>query len=396
MAAVSLILMATFAAIATVATAVTRTSSATIASNTAPSLIAVQGLSASLAEANAAATATFLSGTTGTEDRGRRVQYLEALARAAEQAETVAGLVGDDEVAHQSLQTIAVALTSYSGKMEAARTANQANQPDANDTLGEALDLTRGDIADAVATLTEANQQRFDDESGRGLWFIAGALGLGVLTVALLIRLQFSIYRRSNRLFNLPLVGATLVMMAMIAIVANGTLTRVSALSNADQGGYDAIVATSRLQSSANNLQSELALVLLGSDTQDIRSVSEVSDRVAALADGVESTRELAAVENLDVRWDRYRNTLSDLVNLIGEGETGRAIAEFQGPGLSTFNGLNTSIESVLTDNQTQFNDGVDVAASAMNLLPLLTLVGSALAALGVLLGVQQRLKDYQ
>lgn len=386
-----------FAALATTATFITRSSSRAIQSNTAPSLIAVQGLSASVAEANAAATAVFLSGTTGTEDRTRRVQYLNALERSAEQTEQVAGLVGDDSSSHEALQAVSVALTTYSGEIEASRTANALDESGADETLRSALDLTRGQIAAAVGTVTDQNQQRFDDEAETGVLLTIGALVLGVVAIIALGWFQQGVFRRSNRLLNIGLLAATVLLVAAVATIASNVVIRGLALDNAEQGGYDAIAATSRLQASANELQTQLSLRLLGGGAGDVETlINELDSGVSGIAADADSTRERAAAKELAIRWARYRETAESITTLSDQDSTDQAITEFQGEGLSRFNGLNTSIESVLSDNRAQFTDGVEAAADAVDLLPLFSLVLPALAVVGVVLGVQRRLQDYQ
>lgn len=396
-AAATIAILVGFAALATAATVITRNSAQAIRSNTAPSLIAVQGLSASVAEANASAAAVFLSTTTGAEDRSRRVQYLSALERSAEQAEEVASLVGDDPPSHDALQAVAVALTTYSGEIEASRTASGLGATDADDTFRSALDLTRGDLAAAVATVTERNQNRFDSEAETGLLATIGALVLGVISLVVLIWFQLGITKRSNRIINVGLATATILVAATVVIIGNGGVTRSLALSNAESGGYDAIAATSALQASANELQSQLSLRLLGDSTGEIDVlVADLDTTVAAIGTNADSTREEAAAAELATRWARYRAAVESIAGAANGADSGRAITEFQDSGLSSFNGLNLSIESVLSDNRTQFSDGVDAAADAVNLLPLFSLVLPLLAVIALVFGVQARLRDYQ
>jgi hypothetical protein len=401
--AVAVILIVAFAALAATAAGTARASSATIESNVAPSLIAVQNLSASVAEANAAATAVFLSGATGEEDRPRRVLYLDARQRAARQVAEVAGLTGDDPVADEALQRIAVALTDYSARIDASRTANRLGDDAADDTLRSALDLTGTEIAGAVADLTDHDQALFDDNAGRGSILTVAAFAVGAVAVVALVWIQFGVFHRSNRLFNIGLVAATVLLAVTLALGWSGSATRVLALDNARSGGYDSIVTTSRLQSSAYQLQSQLSLGLLGeagpttTDGDDPQSLITALDaEVAAVRAEADSTREQAAADELAVRWERYRQVAESITSSSTVGTSAEAVALFQGAGLSTFNGFNTSIESVLSDNRTQFSDGVAVAASSVDLLPWFSLILPALAAVATVLGIQSRLRDYQ
>ena len=417
MAALCLVLTAAFGATATVAGAVVRGSSATVETSTAPTLIAVQDLLAAVAEADAAATAVHLSATTGDEDRARRNLYLAALARAADQVEEVARLVGGDEASHDALSSIAVDLTTYSGLVEAARTATDSGDDgDGDQSLQEALEVSQGDIGDAVGTVTSAGRARFDAERDVGrLWQLAAVL-TGLPALAALLWLQAGSFRRSNRVLSLPLVAATALVVAALALLVTGVGARSAALDNAGSGGYDAITATSAGQSAVFALQSELSLRLLGVERDepggdgadgstngrtggevDVDALLiEIDGRVADVAAGADSPREEAAAAELDLRWDRYRTAAGDIVALIDAGDLEAAVEKFQGDGLTTFNGVNTSLESVLADNRSQFTDGVSGAADAVGLLPLLTAALAALAGAAVLIGTQQRLEDYR
>ena len=395
--ALAIVAIVAFATLATAATLTTRASSQSIESNLAPSLIAVQELSASVAEANAAATSVFLAGSTGVEDRARRVLYVDALQRSARQTEEVAGLVGDDEAAHEALQSISVALTTYSGQIEASQTANELDQDDADVPLRNALDLTQTEITTAVDQLTAKNQADLDDKTTSGLILTLVALAVGAAVVVLLTWIQIGVFRRSNRVLNIGLVLATILVLATLVVIGNGTVRRVQALRNAEAGGYDSIVATSALQSSAYELQSQISLRLLGASSEDLAATFDtIDDEIDEVAADADSTRERAAATELGVRWERYREKMMLITDQSSQGEQDNAIALFQGAGISSFNGFNTSIESVLSDNRNQFNDGVSSAASSAGLLPVFSVVLPALAAIAVLLGVQGRLRDYQ
>lgn len=396
--AIALALVVAFAAVGTAAAFVIRGSSATIENNTAPSLVAVQDLLAGVAEADASATAVFLSGATGSEDRSRRNLYLDALDRSARQTEEVAAGVGDDDESHAALKDIAAALTVYAGEIEESRLANQLDQPGAETALLRALDLTQSTVAPAVATVTERSQDQFDRESTTGRLLGIAALLLGVLAVGLLFWLQIGTFNRSKRLLNVGYVAATLAMVVGVAVLGQQQLVRAEALTNAEAGGYDSIAATSRLQADAFAAQSELSLRLLGTDeTETLLAgrLNDIEDDVVSIGQGADSDRERAAADELAGRWARYRATTSDIAALA-ETNPDEAVARFQGTGISTFNGLNTSIESVLSDNRAQFVDGVEGAADAVALLPVVTIVLPLVAVLAIVWGTQRRLEEYQ
>ncbi|MDH3301277.1 MAG: hypothetical protein OES24_12290 [Acidimicrobiia bacterium] len=381
----------------------------TTSDSTAPALIEVQDLFASVAEANAAATAAHLSvSASGDEDRASRNLYLDALRRANEQLTVVSadiGRVGDtdtSEVIRTDLQNIAASLTVYAGAVEAARVANINNLPGADDQLRAALSVVDAEIGPSVASLTEAARARYDNEAGRASTLVGLAIGLGFATLGAMVWIQYRLALRVRRVVNIFLALATLALIGFLAVLANGLLVRQQALNDASDGGYDAITASARMQEATFGLQSQLGFLLLEEtrpqDPNEIvgQLIAEADDGVETIVRTADSDRELAAADALNVRWGRYRAVALDVSSMSGPSRSGDAVAVFQGEGLSSFNGVNTAIESVLSDNRTQFTDGVTLARSAVERLPWWNLALAVLAGVLSIIGFQQRLGDYR
>ena len=393
-----LVLVAAFAVVASVASLVMRSASSTTASNTAPALVGIQDLFASVAEANTAATAAFLAtDTTGVEDRINRNLYQDAIRRAAVQAEDVSATIGSDEAAHEALRDIAVALNTYSGRIEASRVESINGLPGADEELRRALELVRTDIGDSVATVTDRGRAKLDDERGTGRALTWAAIALGAATLVALLRVQVELLRRTNRILNPLLVVATALIATVVGYLVVGPAARAQALDRASEGGYDAIATTSAIQTAASDLQSRLSLEILEGGGDDLEGgFAAVADGIADLAAGTDSAREDAAAQTLAVRWARYEAVARAIQTEVGAGRREAAVELFQGEGLAAFNGLNTAVESALSDNRSQFLDGVDDASRAVDITPYLTIVLPVLAALAILLAIQRRLGEYR
>lgn len=371
-----------------------------IQSDTAPALLGSQDLFGSVSEANASATAVVLSGSTGTEDRSRRNLYVEALNRASVQTEELSALIGDDPVSSDALKQIAVALTTYSGHMEASRKENALRGTEAETELRTALDLASKDMAGAVDTVTDRSQTRFTQERQEGRIITLVAAACAMIALAFLIRLQVGTLARSNRIVNLPMAAATVLVTLELLALGYAGVVRSTALGRAESDGYRAIQATALLQRSAFELQSQLSLDLLAGQTENsevrrLQLTGSVNSNLAALSSIADTDRERAAITELGTRWDRYQQATGPLVQGKGAA-TPATITEFQNSGLPAFNGFNTTIESVLLDNRSQFTSGVDEAARAMRWLPWLAVVAPLVGIVGVLVGAQRRLGDYK
>ncbi|MGI9596048.1 MAG: hypothetical protein ACR2QK_07810 [Acidimicrobiales bacterium] len=393
-----LALVAAFAVVGSIASLVMRSASQTTADNTAPALIGVQDLFASVAEANTAATAAYLSTrTTGAEDRVNRNLYQDAIRRASAQTEEVSAIFGSDDEAHDALKEIGVSLNDYSGRIEAARVANENGLPEADGQLRQALRIVQEDVGTSVNTLNARGQSQLSTERNDGRILTWVAIALGVITLMALLNVQAGLLQRTNRILNPLLVLATILIATVVGYLIVGPAVRGQTLDNASEGGYDAIVITSEIQTAAFNLQSQLSLQLLEGANEDLDPLfNEVGAKIEQLGLGADSRRERAAAATLDTRWDRYQEAARLIESRKDSGDSDGAVALFQGEGLSTFNGLNTAIESALSDNRSQFLTGVTQASNAVGTTPYLTIILPVLAALAIMLAIQRRLGEYR
>lgn len=393
-----LVLVAAFAVVGSVASLVMRSASQTTANNTAPALVGVQNLFASVAEANTAATAAYLStSTSGVEDRVNRNLYQDAIRRAAAQAEEVSATIGADDETHEALKQISISLNDYAGRIEAARIANENDLPFADSRLREALEVVQVDVGQAVDALNARGQAQLATERDDGRILTWVAIALGIITLLALLVVQSGLLKRTNRILNPLLVVATLLIATVVGYLIVGPIARGQTLDNASSGGYDSIVTTSEIQTAAFDLQSKLSLQLLQGDQEDLEPLfAEVTTKIDALDQDADSFREYSAASALGVRWTRYEEVARLIVALSESGQRDAAVAEFQGEALSTFNGLNTAIESALSDNRTQFLDGTVEASNAVGITPYLTIILPVLAALAIMLAIQRRLGEYR
>ena len=392
-----LALVAAFAVVGSISSFIMRSASQTTADNTVPALIGVQDILASVAEANTAATAEFLSTRTlGADDRVNRNLYEDAIQRASQQTEEVSAIIGSDPQAHEALKDIGVSLIVYSGDIEAARLANGGADP------GAPIRVVQQDVSVAVETITDRSQDQLNDERNAGRILTWVAIALGILTILALALVQLGLLRRTNRIFNPLLVLASILVLIVLGTLVAGPLSRTQALDDASEGGYEAIVTMSSIQTQVFNQQSSLSLRLLSQDgsgsvdpldSDEMDSIGESIDLLLIRAD---APREEAAAQALQTRWIRYQDITEQNTAKADSGNLDGATDQFQSEGLSSFNGVNTAIESALSDNRTQFTSGASVAASAVNTTPLFTIILPVLAALAIMLAIQRRLGEYR
>ena len=413
--ATAVLLLATAAAGWAASTAL-RSGTDRIRNNAGPVLVATQQLVSSLAEADAAATAAFLSG--AQEDPESRRLYEQALARANEQIQDVSALIGDDEATHDNLTSLSVAVTRYAGLVEAARATNRAGVADASRYLVDALNLLATTVANDATRLTEATQRRFERDKDRRDTGVLPAVALAVIALGVLVAAQRWVFRQSRRVVNVPLALATLLLVGAIGWLVVATFRSGSDIEQARADGYESITLTSRIQTTAYRAKADETVALITGDQARRASAASTAQTLLAerasaaaveavrqgrdpalaglLTDAAaeaDSDRERAAVAEMLVRWQRYQDTA---VQLRATADPAQQRTLAVGPGSATFNGFNFSVESVLSDNRSQFLDGLAAAANRVGNLPLVALFLPLLAAFGALGGFQLRINEYQ
>lgn len=384
--------------------------------NTGPVLVATQDVFASIAEADAASAAVFLSGTD--TDREQRRLYEVALERATAQLEEVSRLVGDDDADHDIIKAIASDLTVYAGQVEAARLANVEGIDGATARLTDAIATVQDGVVPQVQRITATAQERLDGDvrSGR----IATVIALLALLIAgaVLVVAQLWLSRKTKRILNLPLVGATALVAVAVLWLLVGWVRQQSDLSTAQEDGYDSIALTADIQTTAfryktleslgvlapgaGGEQDELAALLAADDigTAAVDAARAGTSVEAGLlfdaARAADSTRERAAAAEMLTRWQRYLDTSRIIRGAIDRNDRLEAVATAIGPGNADFNGFNTSVESVLSDNRTQFADGLANADDRLRLLVPGMILLPLLAAVLALWGWQIRIAEYR
>lgn len=388
-------------------------------STSGPVLVATQQLVASLAEADAAASAAFLSGQN--EDPEQRRLYEQALARAGEQVEDIASLAGDDDAIHTLLSRISFEVTRYAGLVEAARATNRipSAAAEANGYLVAAVQLADQVVKGDVQALTEASQASLRrDQDRRPSGFLVALLVL-VAALVVLGAGQATVTRVSRRILNPPLVVATILSLVALAWLGLAGRRSGAAIDDARRDGYDAIVVTAQVGREGFGAKAAETLAVITGDAAqradaDARARSLATAPITAdvarairtgsaggapggligqAAEAADSPRERAAVAEMAVRWQQYVDTVA---TLRSQGSPAGARAVAVGAANSTFNGFNFAVQAVLGQNRDQFLSGLGSAAARTTSVPTAVLL-LLIAALGAMFwGFQLRIDDYR
>ncbi|MFD7645261.1 hypothetical protein ACFV4P_31925 [Kitasatospora sp. NPDC059795] len=174
-----------------------------------------------LADADATAAAGFLLA--GDEPAEVRARYQDDLATAARLLAEAAGRSGDSAESQSALAELNRQLPRYAGLVETARAVDRQGLPLGGAYLRYASDLMQGTVLPQAQRLADAESAGLDADyrtAGAVPW---AALVLGVLALAALVHQQMQLFRRTNRVFNLGLLGGSLAVLAALGWLLAGT-----------------------------------------------------------------------------------------------------------------------------------------------------------------------------
>lgn len=394
-------MLAVAAALSFLAVQTMESTSSRIENNTGPVLISTQGLVASLAEADAANTAVFLSGIDGgDEDVSQRRLYESAIARAPQQIEDISAGIGDDTATHDALKDVAQQLVEYAGVVEQARLSNTNGLAGADDLLSASLELTGGSNGMLVNAdeVTERTQQQFNDDLSAGRILLTLALVSLVLSLALLFVAQMRLRYLTKRLINFGLAAATLAVVSLTIWLLLAGFGRTIDLDTARDEGFGDIALSAQLQTAAFDYKTRETGAIIrerGEELPDPAVLDEIDATFAQLVAASDSDRESALITELSTRWERYLQISGVISARVAQGNFDEARDEVGGEGNQTFNGFNTTLEALNLTNQEQFNASVASAAARLRWLSFATILLPLFAAAFAWLGYRPRINEY-
>jgi len=381
-----------------------RDAASTLASTSEPQLMRAESLYVALSDADATAATTVLSG--GIELPAQRARYVSDIRAASTQLVTLArrATAGDER---NAARVLAANMPTYIGLIESARANTRQGYPVGAAYLRRATALMQGTMLPQALNLYIAEAQRTNDDYRTGtanggllaVLIVAGGLGI------LLFVAQLWLFRFSKRVFNVPLVVASVLVVALTAWVIAGLISEQNRLSAAQRRGSDAVQVLSATRDLALRAQRDdgLALIGRGSDStsgkdfdaavgalqgghgllvsaQPIERRSESADQVRSVGRGLAAFgaahREVAASENV--------------------GKYTRAVKTYKADEAPRADALNRTLSAQTAAAQRRFAADAHAATSATTGMkfgvPLLALALAVLAAIGL----AARIREYR
>src|SRR5262249_44908464 len=258
-----------FAAVTTAATEARSRAAADVATRSAPELVTAENLYGNLADADATASTIFLRARQ--EPRQLRQRYLADVAAAGRQLADFSRSA-ESPVARRAVRTISEQLPAYTGLVESARANNAQGFPVGAAYLRKASTTMRNEILPAATELYRdaARQLRDNYEAGTSTLTLVLVLVAGVGMLALLVVVQIFVRRRSNRILNVGLVAATVLVVGLLGWTLIRFAGAHDALNRAQERGSDSVEVLSSARILTLRAQNNENLALIERGTGDV------------------------------------------------------------------------------------------------------------------------------
>jgi hypothetical protein len=377
-----------------------------------PLLVRAQAIYSKLADADATATNTFLVG--GLEPIDQRQHYLADLRSASHHLTVATGEIGESGAAARAAAVISRDLPVYAGSVEAARANNRQSLPVGAAYLRQASTLMQQELLPAADRLYGVEARRLEHgylSAGSGS-DVAVVVAVMLAALALLVATQLFLIRRTNRIFNVPLVTASVLVVVLGASLVTSFVVEQHRLEAARHPASDLVGALSSARVLALRAESDDSLALIASGSvvryradfdATVRKLGGRSGMSGALGAAGALTGGSRTSEVVDQARKDYRDYLDvhgRVVQLQDSGQLDDAVARVTGgtagDELPPLMRLDKSLDRGISESEAQFRSDAGGARSALRFLaiavPLIAIACSAL----VLYGLQRRINEYR
>ncbi|MFC4336625.1 hypothetical protein [Salininema proteolyticum] len=358
-----------------------------------------------LATADAVSSSTFLS---DLQVEGAQESYEEAVRDASQALASAATQVANDSDA-AIVAELNVALPTYTGLVETARTYDRMNLPVTSAHLRLASTMMSTQILPKAEELRDSAQRQLNADQSSATSIPWAAFAAAIVALAFLITASVWLSRLTNRTFNLGLMGATLAMAAMSGWLILSSLATTAHLDRAAGTGSEPFEDVSNAQIAAQQAAASESILFLArgedataketfeSNMEALIGEEAMLADIAAQYEGTELGDKLAAAEQAAVQW---RERHGEVFALMGDGEYEKALELAMGSGegtvVASFRAVDDALDEASETSRGRFERGLDDARRALSG----TAIGlGALAALAVgsaAIGLQRRIREYQ
>jgi hypothetical protein len=360
-------------------------------------LVRVQAIRTNLVSADANLTNAFLVG--GLEPPAARASYQQGIATASQ---TLAVAAGDNAGDAVVLAKINDAVTRYTGLVESARANNRLGYPLGAAYLRQATTLLRTDALPPLEGLGTTVQRRVDHaysaSADATAWLVTGLL----VPLVVLLGAQVWLAIRTRRLFNLPLVTATAVVV-VVGIALSGVMwwSLDKAKSTRTNAYFTTLeLASARIDAFDAKSSESLTLIARGQG----QAYEDRFQNLAANADAIlvnAASNDQGDIRAADDAFTNYYKVVHKKIrDLDNGGNWDAAVAVATGDSPSganaTFKAFNDASSRALDDSSAQLRGDLSDARSPLPAFAWIGLVAGLAAAVAAGWGISTRLREYR
>jgi hypothetical protein len=396
-----------------------------IRGQTEPVVVAMQRVHAALSQADASAANSFLAG--GIEPVSERARYLDGTTTATKELAGASGHIETSKSAQKNFQTITQWLPVYTGFVEQARANNRVRNTEVGSAyLRYASRIMQQQILPATNRLYNLNAARLDSQYVHATYWsdVLLVLVVGALALSVLVATQVFVFRRTNRVLNVPLVVATAFVVIALVWALVAFVGQRSHMVDARDQGYRPLTLLTQTRTLAYQARGDtnLSLIARGSgafDSDYESAVRQMGFKACAPATGtscdsgqlqhtgtmvtalqVTPSTSLGDVKRASSNLAGYLVLNQHIRSLGAAGQinaaVGLALATGPGTANSAFTRFDHSITTATTATRSQFEQLIDTAHNWLGGLPLGLTLLLVLAGVLALVGLQLRINEYQ
>ena len=364
-----------------------------------PMANASQNLYASLTIADASANTAFSRGTLNSS-QDLASNFDDVIAQASMSATRAAtGIENVDDPEMKNVATVQRLLPVYTGMVETARANARQGNPVSVAYLASASNLMQVQILPAAKSLYERTSTTTNEEQrelSKPPLFPMSGLAAAIL---MLLVTQWWLTRRTGRLFNVGLFGATMLM--TIALVGVGIATTQPWQSGSLFGEQRPDVhALTEVRIDAQQLRASETLGLVRRQPADAESFSQSVRTLVGELERVDANApddDVRAAIHAVYSWESGHNLMMEH---LGSGDYAGAVriatdADNASSSATAFNQVDESLQNSIAESRLTARENLDRSRRAIAALSLATVTLTVIAAVLVVFGFRHRLLEY-
>jgi len=368
----------------------------TVGAQSEPLIVDAQAIDTSLAQADATAANAFLGG--GIEAADQRAQYLGSIANATRLLTDASQRGGTSVDVQRPLRDLSSQLAVYTGLVETARSNNRQGYPIGAAYLRQANLLMTRTVLPAAQQLYDVYLARLKGGDRRARSAHDTAL-VGFLLILVLGAGGGSLvwlYRRTNRLVNLPLAIAAALAAVLLAVVVIDLRSEAAQAGAARDTSFATVnlLAQARIAAFSAKADESLTLIARGNGQSFDASFNSESANMVTLVQQAQSAGAGTAVQ-------AYLSVHKKIRNLDDGGQFDQAVKLAVGGGSASaanqaFTTLDRTLSAELDTNQAAFVSHIGAARNHLRALTPAVVIVMLAAVLLALFGFQQRINEYR